>query len=111
MFSSFSPAFCLPRPPAREDFRSSQAKAGHLEPQARLDRELLEVRLIPRDYSVVSKLEQIEAELEKLSRPELIQIRNWLDDLLEDELEFTPEFEAVIQKSEREMAAGHILVK
>ena len=67
---------------------------------------MLEVRLIPRDYSVVSKLEQIEAELEKLSRPELIQIRNWLDDLLEDELEFTPEFEAIIEKSEREMAAG-----
>lgn len=54
----------------------------------------------------MSKLEQIEAELGKLSRIELVQIRNWLDDVLEDELEFTPEFEAAIQKSEREKAEG-----
>lgn len=46
----------------------------------------------------MSKVEQIEAEL--------CQIRNWLDDPLEDELEFTPEFEASIQKSEREKADG-----
>ena len=54
----------------------------------------------------VSKVEQIEIELKKLSKQELFQIRNWLDDLLEDELEFTPEFEAAVQKSESEMAKG-----
>jgi hypothetical protein len=54
----------------------------------------------------VSKVEQIEAELEKLSRRELCQIRNWLDDLLEDESEFTPEFESSIQESETEMSKG-----
>ena len=58
------------------------------------------------EYFVVSKLEQIEADLQKLSQAELMQIRNWLDELLEDELEFTPEFEASIQKSEREMKEG-----
>ena len=54
----------------------------------------------------MSKVEQIEAELGKLSQSELCQIRNWLDDVLEDGLEFKPEFEAAIQKSESEMAKG-----
>jgi len=40
----------------------------------------------------VSKVEQMEAELRKLSQAELRQIREWLDDLIEDELQFTPEF-------------------
>ena len=50
----------------------------------------------------VSKVEQIEAELQHLSKPELAQLRRFLDDLLEDELEFTPEFEAALKKSEQE---------
>ena len=54
----------------------------------------------------MSKVAQIEAELETLSQAELREIRGLLDDLIEDELEFTPEFESAIQKSEREMAAG-----
>ena len=54
----------------------------------------------------MSKVAQIEAELETLSQAELREIRGLLDDLIEDELEFTPEFESAIQKSEREMAEG-----
>jgi hypothetical protein len=54
----------------------------------------------------MSKIEQMEAELRKLSQAELRQIREWLDDIIEDELEFTPEFEHAIQQSEREMADG-----
>ena len=50
----------------------------------------------------VSKIEQMEAELRKLSQAELRQIRAWLDDIIEDELEFTPEFERAIQQSERQ---------
>jgi hypothetical protein len=46
----------------------------------------------------------METELRKLTQPELRQIREWLDDIIEDELDFTPEFERVIQKSERDMA-------
>ena len=48
----------------------------------------------------------MESELRKLSQPELRQIREWLDDMIEDELEFTPEFERVVQQSERDMAEG-----
>jgi len=54
----------------------------------------------------VSKVEQMEAELRKLSQAELRQIREWLDDMIEDELEFTPEFERSIQHAERDMAEG-----
>jgi hypothetical protein len=54
----------------------------------------------------MSKVAQIEAELETLSQAELSEIRSWLDDLIEDDMEFTPEFESAIQKSEREMAGG-----
>ena len=54
----------------------------------------------------MSKVEQIEADLQSLSPAELKRVRDWLDDFVEDRLEFTPEFEAGIQESEREMAAG-----
>lgn len=54
----------------------------------------------------MSRVAQIEAELEKLSHAELRQVRDWLDDIIEDDLEFTPEFESAIQQSEREMAKG-----
>ena len=52
----------------------------------------------------MSKVAQVEAELEILSQVELRQVRDWLDDLIEDELEFTPEFESAIQQSERKLA-------
>lgn len=54
----------------------------------------------------VSKVEQMESELRKLSQVELRQIRGWLDDLIEDELDFTSEFESSIQEAERDMADG-----
>ena len=54
----------------------------------------------------MSKVAQIEAALETLSQAELREIRNLLDNLIEDDLEFTPEFESAIQKSESEMADG-----
>jgi hypothetical protein len=58
------------------------------------------------DHFVVSKVEQMESELRKLSQAELRQIREWLDDVIEDNLEFTPEFENSIQQAERDMAQG-----
>ena len=54
----------------------------------------------------MSKVEQIEVELEKLSPAELRQVRDWLNDFVEDRLEFTPEFESAIRESESEMSSG-----
>ena len=52
----------------------------------------------------MSRVEQVEAQLLKLSQTERCQIRAWLDDVIEDELEFTPEFEESIRQAERDMA-------
>jgi hypothetical protein len=54
----------------------------------------------------MSKVQQIEAELEKLTPAELRQIRDWLNDFVEDRMQISPEFEAAIQESEREMHSG-----
>ena len=54
----------------------------------------------------MSKVEQIEAELQSLSPAELKRVRDWLDDFVEDRLEFREDFEAAVQESEREMVAG-----
>ena len=54
----------------------------------------------------MSKVEQIEAELQTLSPTELKRVRDWLDDFVEDRLEFKEDFEAAIRESEQEMAAG-----
>ena len=54
----------------------------------------------------MSKVVQIEAELQSLSPAELKRVRDWLNDFVEDRLEFSEDFEAAIQESEREMAAG-----
>ena len=53
----------------------------------------------------MSKVEQIEAELQRFSPAELKQVRDWLDDFVEDRLEFREDFEGAIRESEREMAA------
>ncbi len=54
----------------------------------------------------MSKVEQIEAELQKLSPAELKRIREFLDDIVEDNLAFKEEFEAAIRESETEMTSG-----
>ena len=54
----------------------------------------------------MNTVQTLESELLKLSPAEMREIRDWLDDLLEDQLKFTYQFEAEIQQSEREMAAG-----
>jgi hypothetical protein len=58
------------------------------------------------DHVRVSEVEQMEAELRKLSQADLRRIREWLDDMIEDELEFTPEFERSVQQAERDMTDG-----
>ena len=54
----------------------------------------------------MSKVEQIEAELKQLSAVELREVRGWLEDLVEDSLSFSADFESAVRESEREMAFG-----
>ena len=51
-------------------------------------------------------LEQIENEVKQLTRVERAALRDWLDDLLEDELEFTDEFKAKLARAKEQIAAG-----
>jgi hypothetical protein len=54
----------------------------------------------------MSKVQAIESELQKLTPEEIREVRDWLENFLEDQLHFTAEFEADIQQSERDLAAG-----
>ena len=51
-------------------------------------------------------LERIEAEVKQLSKAEQETLREWLDNMLEDDLEFTDEFKAKIERAKRDIAEG-----
>ncbi len=54
----------------------------------------------------MSTVKEIQAAIPKLSREEIEQIRKWIDDYLEDQLELTDEVKAKLDQSRREIAAG-----
>ena len=54
----------------------------------------------------VSTVQEIEAAIPKLSRAEIEQIRAWIDDYLEDQLELHDEVKAKLDQSRREIAEG-----
>ena len=56
--------------------------------------------------SSVSTVKEIQAAIPKLSREEIEEIREWIDDYLEDQLELTNEVKAKLDQSRREIAAG-----
>jgi mRNA-degrading endonuclease RelE of RelBE toxin-antitoxin system len=51
-------------------------------------------------------LEQIESEVRKLSPQEQEQLRDWLENLLEDRLELKDEFKAEIEAGKQDIAEG-----
>jgi len=54
----------------------------------------------------MSTVQAIEAALTKLRLEEMEAVRDWLDELIEDQLEVSDEFKAKIQRAKREIAAG-----
>jgi DICT domain-containing protein len=54
----------------------------------------------------MAALEQIEKQVEQLPTAEKQALLEWLEDLLEDELEFTDEFRAKIERAKRDIAEG-----
>ena len=54
----------------------------------------------------MSTVQEIEAVIPKLSRTEVEELRAWIEDYLEDQLELTDEVKAQIDQSRREIAAG-----
>jgi hypothetical protein len=53
-------------------------------------------------------LEKIEDEVKQLSKAEQEALRDWLENMLEDELEFTDEFKAKIERGEQDIRAGRV---
>ena len=54
----------------------------------------------------MATLDQIEKQVEQLPTAEKKALLEWLEDLLEDELEFTDEFQAKIERAKRDIAEG-----
>jgi hypothetical protein len=54
----------------------------------------------------VSTVKEIQAAIPKLSLGEIEQIRIWIDDYLEDQLELKDQVKAKLDQSRREIAAG-----
>jgi ABC-type phosphate transport system ATPase subunit len=54
----------------------------------------------------MSTVSEIEAVIPKLSRIEVEELRAWIENYLEDQLELTDEVKARLDQSRREIAAG-----
>jgi hypothetical protein len=54
----------------------------------------------------MSTVQEIESAIERLSKAEMFEIHEWLENMLEDQLELKEEFKARIETSEREMQQG-----
>ena len=54
----------------------------------------------------MSSVKEIESALSKLSLQEKEAIRDWLDDIIEDQLEVSDEFKAKIDRARKEIADG-----
>ena len=55
----------------------------------------------------MSTVQEIEAAIPKLSRGELDELRTWLENYWEDQLELSDEVKARLDDSRREIAAGN----
>ena len=59
----------------------------------------------------MSALEHIEEQVRRLSKAEQAALRDWLENILEDDLEFTDEFKAKIERGEKDIREGRVRVR
>jgi len=55
----------------------------------------------------MSTVQEIKAVIPKLSRAEIEEVRAWIDDFLEDQLELTDDVKARLDQSRREISEGN----
>ena len=55
-------------------------------------------------------LEQIEDQVKQLPKPDQVVLRDWLENLLEDEQELTDEFKAKIEQGEKDLREGRFRI-
>jgi hypothetical protein len=53
----------------------------------------------------MSTVQEIESAIRNLPLAEMRQVHDWLEDILEDQLELTDEFKTRVEQSEKEMTA------
>ena len=56
-------------------------------------------------------LEQIEQQVKQLPRTEQEALRDWLENVLEDEMEMTDEFKAKIERGEQDLREGRVRIR
>ena len=54
----------------------------------------------------MSTVQEIQAAIPRLSHEELEELKDWLDDYFEDQLELTEEVKTALDRSRAEIAAG-----
>lgn len=59
----------------------------------------------------MSTLAEVESAVLKFTPEEQEQLRDWLENLIEDRLEMTDEFKAEIEAGKADIAAGHVRVR
>jgi hypothetical protein len=57
-------------------------------------------------FFCMSTVQEIESAIRKLPRAEIEALQAWIQDYLEDEKEFTKEFQASIERGKRDIAEG-----
>jgi predicted transcriptional regulator len=56
-------------------------------------------------------LEQVEDQVKQLTKADQQALRDWLENVLEDELELTDEFKAKIERGEQDIREGRVRVR
>ena len=56
-------------------------------------------------------LEQIENEVKQLTKAQQEALRDWLENLLEDQLELTDDFKAKIERGEQDIREGKVRIR
>jgi hypothetical protein len=59
----------------------------------------------------MSTVKEIEAAIPRLTRAEVEELRAWIDDYLENQLELTDEVKARLDQSRREIASGQFTTR
>ena len=58
-----------------------------------------------------SDVQEIEQAIRGLPRRDVEQLREWIENFLEDQLELTDEFQASIERGKKDIAEGNIRVR
>ena len=61
--------------------------------------------------AAVPPLEQIENEVKQLTKAQQEALRDWLENLLEDQLELTDDFKAKIERGEQDLREGKVRIR